>query len=215
MAISVVVAVGSAGDALTARIADRLPALKVGPGNQAGNGMGPLITAEHRDRVKAYIDAGVEQGAMLVADGRSLVVDGHEDGFWCGPTLFDHVTPAMSIYTDEIFGPVLSVVRVDTYDEALELVNSNPYANGAALFTCDGGVARKFQHEVEVGMVGINVPIPVPASSYSFGGWRNSLFGDTHMYGAEGVRFWTRGKVVTSRWPSPDHRGVNLGFPQN
>jgi malonate-semialdehyde dehydrogenase (acetylating)/methylmalonate-semialdehyde dehydrogenase len=215
MAISVVVAVGSAGDALTARIADRLPALKVGPGNQAGNGMGPLITAEHRDRVKAYIDAGVEQGAMLVADGRSLVVDGHEDGFWCGPTLFDPVTPAMSIYTDEIFGPVLSVVRVDTYDEALELVNSNPYANGAALFTCDGGVARKFQHEVEVGMVGINVPIPVPASSYSFGGWRNSLFGDTHMYGAEGVRFWTRGKVVTSRWPSPDHRGINLGFPQN
>jgi len=214
MAISVVVAVGSAGDALISRISERLPGLKVGPGNQAGNEMGPLITAAHRDKVKGYIDAGVEQGATLVADGRSLVVEGHENGYWCGPTLFDNVTPEMSIYTDEIFGPVLSVVRADSYDEALQLINRNPYANGTAIFTCDGGAARKFQHEVEVGMVGINVPIPVPVSSYSFGGWRNSLFGDTHMYGAEGVRFYTRGKVVTSRWPSPDHGGINLGFPQ-
>jgi malonate-semialdehyde dehydrogenase (acetylating)/methylmalonate-semialdehyde dehydrogenase len=215
MAISVLVAVGSAADALVPRINARLGDLKVGPGNQAGNEMGPLISAQHRDKVKGYIDAGVEQGATLVADGRGISVDGHQDGYWCGPTLFDHVTPEMSIYTDEIFGPVLSVVRVDSYDEALRLVNGNPYANGTALFTCDGGVARKFQHEVEVGMVGINVPIPVPVSAYSFGGWRQSLFGDTHMYGAEGVRFWTRGKVITSRWPSPDHRGINLGFPQN
>ncbi len=215
MAISVVVAVGAAGDALIPRITERIGALKVGPGNQAGNEMGPLITAEHRDKVKGYIDAGVAQGASLAADGRELEVPGHERGFWCGPTLFDNVTPDMSIYTDEIFGPVLSVVRVESYDEALHLVNSNPYANGTAIFTCDGGVARKFQHEAEVGMIGINVPIPVPVAAYSFGGWRNSLFGDTHMYGAEGVRFWTRGKVVTSRWPSPDHRGINLGFPQH
>ncbi len=215
MAISVLVAVGSAGDALIPKITDRLANLRVGPGNQAGNEMGPLITAEHRDKVKGYIDAGETQGATLVTDGRQLSVDGHEQGFWCGPTLFDNVTPEMSIYRDEIFGPVLSVVRVDSYDEALALVNSNPYANGTAIFTCDGGAARKFQHEVEVGMVGINVPIPVPVASYSFGGWRNSMFGDTHMYGAEGVRFWTRGKVVTSRWPSPDHGGINLGFPQH
>jgi malonate-semialdehyde dehydrogenase (acetylating)/methylmalonate-semialdehyde dehydrogenase len=215
MAISVLVAVGEAADPLLARVIDRIAALRIGPGSAPGSELGPLISAEHRARVTGYIDAGVEAGATLALDGRDLTVPGHEGGFWCGPTLFDHVTPDMSIYTDEIFGPVLSVVRVDTYDEAVALINRNPYANGAALFTCDGGVARQFQHEVEVGMVGINVPIPVPVAAYSFGGWRQSMFGDTHMYGAEGVRFWTRGKVVTSRWPSPRHRGINLGFPHH
>ena len=215
MAVSVVVAVGTAGDQLVSKIAARIPAVTVAPGDSAGAEMGPLISAQHRDKVTGYIDAGESAGATLVADGRTVSVEGKADGFWVGPTLFDHVRQEMTIYTDEIFGPVLSVVRVDSYDEALELVNSNPYANGVALFTCDGGVARQFGLDVEVGMVGINVPIPVPVATYSFGGWRNSLFGDVHMYGAEGVRFWTRGKVVTTRWPDPTHRGVDLGFPQN
>ena len=177
--------------------------------------MGPLVTREHRDRVAAYVDAGVQAGATLVVDGRAVAPHGDLDGFWLGPTLFDHVTPAMSIYTDEIFGPVLAVIRVDSYDDALGLVNANPYGNGTAIFTHDGGAARRFQNEVEVGMVGINVPIPVPMAYYSFGGWKASLFGDTHAYGMDGVHFYTRGKAVTSRWPDPSHVGLDLGFPTN
>ena len=175
--------------------------------------MGPLVTREHRDKVASYLDAGVDAGAKLVVDGREQQVDGDDSGFWLGPTLFDAVTPEMSVYTDEIFGPVLSVLRAPTYDAALELVNSNPYGNGTAVFTNDGGAARRFQNEVEVGMVGVNVAIPVPVSYYSFGGWKQSLFGDSHAYGPEGVHFYTRGKVVTSRWLDPSHAGVNLGFP--
>ena len=162
-----------------------------------------------------YVDAGVQQGATLVVDGRDDEFDGGEDGYFLGPTLFDNVGKDMSIYQDEIFGPVLSVVRVKSYDEGLELINSNPYGNGTAIFTNDGGAASRFQRQVEVGMVGINVPIPVPVSYYSFGGWKNSLFGDTHAHGLEGVHFFTRGKVVTSRWLDPSHGGLNLGFPQN
>ena len=177
--------------------------------------MGPLVTADHRDRVKGYIDAGVDEGADLVADGRSLVIEGHEGGFFLGPTLFDNVTPEMSIYRDEIFGPVLSVVRVETYAEAIRLINENPYGNGTAVFTNDGGAARKFQSEIAVGMVGINVPIPVPLSFYSFGGWKNSIFGSHAIYGPEGIHFYTRQKVVITRWPDPMHRGVDLGFPQH
>ena len=191
----------------------------VGDGTR-GTDMGPLVTEAHRDKVAAYLDAGVEAGAELVVDGREHKVDGAAEGFWLGPTLFDRVRPDMTLYTDEIFGPVLSVVRVDTYDEALELVNSNPYGNGTAIFTNDGGAARRYQNEVEVGMVGVNVPIPVPMAYYSFGGWKNSLFGDTHAHGMEGVHFYTRGKVVTSRWLDPAQRSasnkdaaVNLGFP--
>jgi malonate-semialdehyde dehydrogenase (acetylating)/methylmalonate-semialdehyde dehydrogenase len=173
------------------------------------------VTKAHRDKVASYLDSGVAEGAELVADGRNTIPDGDTDGFWLGPTLFDKVTPEMSLYTDEIFGPVLSVVRVANYDAALELVNSNPYGNGTAIFTNDGGAARRFQNEVEVGMVGVNVPIPVPVSYYSFGGWKSSLFGDSHAHGTEGVHFFTRGKVVTSRWLDPSHGGINLGFPRN
>ena len=214
MAISAVVAVGASGDALVRKIAERIVGLTVGEGT-SGADMGPLITSAHREKVASYLDAGVQAGAKLVVDGREHPIAGDASGFWLGPTLFDHVNPEMSIYTDEIFGPVLSVLRVATYDDALALVNANPYGNGAAIFTNDGGAARRFQNEVEVGMVGINVPIPVPVAYYSFGGWKNSLFGDTHAYGADGVRFFTRGKVVTSRWLDPSHGGVNLGFPQN
>jgi malonate-semialdehyde dehydrogenase (acetylating) / methylmalonate-semialdehyde dehydrogenase len=174
-----------------------------------------LVTAAARDRVVGYINAGVAAGATLVVDGRQARPDSDGRGFFVGPTLFDHVDTDMSIYTDEIFGPVLSVVRVDTYEQAIELINSNPYGNGTAIFTNDGGAARRFQNEVEVGMIGINVPVPVPMAYYSFGGWKNSLFGDTHAHGAEGVHFFTRGKVVTSRWLDPSHGGINLGFPQN
>lgn len=177
--------------------------------------MGPLVTKAHRDKVASYVDAGEAAGATLVVDGRTVQPDGGTDGFWLGPTLIDHVTPDMSTYTDEIFGPVLSVVRVDTYDDALQLINDNPYGNGTAIFTNDGGAARRFQNEVEVGMIGINVPIPVPMSYYSFGGWKNSLFGDSHAHGTEGVHFFTRGKAVTSRWLDPSHGGINLGFPEN
>ena len=177
--------------------------------------MGPLVTKAHRDKVASYLDAGVSDGATLVVDGRDQHFDGADDGFWLGPTLFDDVTTSMSVYTDEIFGPVLSVLRVSSYDEALDLVNANPYGNGTAIFTNDGGAARRFQNEVQVGMIGVNVPIPVPMAYYSFGGWKNSLFGDTHAHGAEGVHFFTRGKVVTSRWLDPSHGGLNLGFPQN
>jgi malonate-semialdehyde dehydrogenase (acetylating)/methylmalonate-semialdehyde dehydrogenase len=177
-----------------------------------GAEMGPLVTAQHRDKVVGYIEKGVEEGATLVADGRNLV--GEQEGFFVGPTLFDEVTPDMTIYKDEIFGPVLSTVRVDTYTDAMRLLEENPWANGVALFTNDGGAARKFQNEAQVGMIGINVPIPVPMAYHSFGGWKASMFGDARMYGTEGVQFYTRLKVITSRWPDPAHRGVNLGFPQ-
>ena len=210
MAISVLVAVGDAADRLVPLIRERLGAIHVGDGMQPDVDMGPLVTRQHRDRVKQYVEEGVTAGATLVADGRALDVEG--DGFFLGPCLFDHVTPAMSIYRDEIFGPVLSVVRAPTYDEAIALVNASPYANGVALFTSDGGAARRFQSEIEVGMVGINVPIPVPMAYYSFGGWKDSLFGDAHVHGGEGVKFYTRAKVVTARWPRSS-TGKNLGFP--
>ena len=215
MAISVLVAVGNAADKLVPLMQERIAKLKVGDGLEKGAEMGPLINKAHRDKVAGYVDKGVAEGATLLADGRSLSVAGREKGFFLGPCLFDNVKPNMSIYKDEIFGPVLSMTRVATYSEAIKLVNSNPYANGVALFTNDGGAARKFQHEVEVGMVGINVPIPVPMAYYSFGGWKASLFGDLHIYGRDGVHFYTRTKAVTSRWPDPRHRGVNLGFPTN
>ena len=212
MAISAIVAVEPIGNALVARIKSRMAKIVTGDGTK-GSDMGPLVTAVHRDKVASYIEAGAKEGATVVVDGRDLKVDG--DGFFLGPTLLDNVTPKMSVYTDEIFGPVLSIIRVNTYDEALNLVNSHQYGNGTAIFTNDGGAARRFQNEVEVGMVGINVPIPVPMAYYSFGGWKNSLFGDSHAHGTEGVHFFTRGKVVTSRWLDPSHGGINLGFPQN
>ena len=212
MAVSVTVAVGDVGDRLVEAIASRLPKVRVGNGADPDSEMGPLITAAHRDRVAGYIDAGASSGASVVVDGRQG--DLPPGGFFLGTTLLDRVTPEMSVYTDEIFGPVLSVVRVDTYDEAVSLINANQYANGVAIFTRDGGAARRFQFEVEVGMVGINVPIPVPVAYYSFGGWKSSLFGDTHMYGPDGVNFYTRGKVVTSRWPDPSTSSVDLGFPR-
>ena len=210
MAISVLVAVGDAADRLVPLVRERLAAIHVGNGMQPNVDMGPLVTRQHRDRVRQYVEEGVTAGATLVADGRSVDVEG--DGFFLGPCLFDHVTPEMSIYRDEIFGPVLSVVRASTYDEAIALVNASPYANGVALFTSDGGAARRFQSEIQVGMVGINVPIPVPMAYYSFGGWKDSLFGDAHVHGAEGVKFYTRAKVVTARWPETTV-GKNLGFP--
>jgi malonate-semialdehyde dehydrogenase (acetylating)/methylmalonate-semialdehyde dehydrogenase len=212
MAISVAVAVGDAGDRLVDAIAARLPKLRIGDGADPDTDMGPLITAAHRDKVAGYIAAGEQSGAQVVVDGRDADVP--SDGFFLGTTLLDKVKPEMSVYTDEIFGPVLSVVRTDTYDEALELINSHQFANGTAIFTRDGGAARQFQFDVEVGMVGINVPIPVPVAYYSFGGWKGSLFGDTHMYGPEGINFYTRGKVVTSRWPDPATSAIDLGFPR-
>jgi malonate-semialdehyde dehydrogenase (acetylating)/methylmalonate-semialdehyde dehydrogenase len=212
MAISAIVAVEPIASALVEKIKSRMSSIKTGDGTQ-GSDMGPLVTKVHRDKVASYIEAGSKEGATVVVDGRALEIAG--DGFWLGPTLFDNVSPEMSIYKDEIFGPVLSIIRVNTYDEALNLVNSHQYGNGTAIFTNDGGAARRFQNEVEVGMVGINVPIPVPMAYYSFGGWKNSLFGDSHAHGAEGVHFFTRGKVVTSRWLDPSHGGINLGFPQN
>jgi len=214
MAISALVAVGDAADPLVAKISERMTTLRTGDGRR-GCDMGPLVTAAHRDKVASYVDAGEAAGATVVVDGRNPVVDGEPGGYWLGPTLLDNVTTDMSVYTDEIFGPVLSVVRVDSYDEALRMVNDHPYGNGTAIFTNDGGAARRYQSEVEVGMVGINVPIPVPMAYYSFGGWKNSLFGDSHAHGTEGVHFFTRGKVVTSRWLDPSHGGLNLGFPQN
>jgi malonate-semialdehyde dehydrogenase (acetylating)/methylmalonate-semialdehyde dehydrogenase len=214
MAISVVVAVGDVGDRLVPEIVDRMHALGIGKGTDEGVDMGPLVTAAHRDRVRSYVDLGVEEGAQLVVDGRELLVDGAPDGYWLGPCLFDHVGPEMKVYLDEIFGPVLSVVRVDTFDDALDLVNACEYGNGTAIFTNDGGAARTYHREVQVGMVGINVPIPVPMAYFSFGGWKASLFGDAHVHGEEGVRFYTRAKAVTARWPDPHERGVDLGFPQ-
>ena len=212
MAISVVVAVEPIADDLVKAIETRMGGLRTGDGRK-GSDMGPLVTRVHRDKVAGYVDAGVAEGADLVVDGREVQADGAADGFWLGPTLFDNVTPEMSIYTDEIFGPVLSVIRVQSHEEGMEWINSHPYGNGTAIFTCDGGAARKFQNEVQVGMIGVNVPIPVPMAYYSFGGWKASLFGDTHAHGAEGFHFFTRGKVVTSRWPDPAHGGINLGFP--
>ena len=214
MAISVVVAVDPIGDELVDKIKQRMGGLRTGDGRK-GADMGPLVTGQHRDKVTGYVGAGVDEGAALVVDGRDVEADGAADGFWLGPTLFDHVTPDMSIYRDEIFGPVLSVVRVPSYADGLQLINDHPYGNGTAIFTNDGGAARRFQDEVEVGMIGVNVPIPVPMAYYSFGGWKNSLFGDLHAHGMDGVNFFTRGKVVTSRWLDPSHGGINLGFPQN
>ncbi|WP_244931134.1 CoA-acylating methylmalonate-semialdehyde dehydrogenase [Nocardioides sp. W7] len=221
MAISVLVAVEPVADELVARIADRTRTLVIGDGSKGvehESDMGPLVTRAHRDKVASYVDSGQAAGAKLVVDGREVRAAGEADGFWLGPTLFDHVTPDMAIYTDEIFGPVLSVVRVASYDEAVALVNSNHYGNGTAIFTNDGGAARRYENEVEVGMIGVNVPIPVPVAYYSFGGWKRSLFGDTHAHGSEGVHFFTRGKVVTTRWIDPANRpqgGLELGFPQN
>jgi malonate-semialdehyde dehydrogenase (acetylating)/methylmalonate-semialdehyde dehydrogenase len=215
MAISVVVAVDPVGDDLVARIAERAAGLCIADGTEPDADMGPLVTRAHRDRVAGFVAAGEAEGASLVVDGRGVAVGGRPDGFWLGPCLFDHVEPGMSIYREEIFGPVLSVVRAESYERAVRLVNDNPYGNGVSIFTRDGGAARRFQFEVEAGMVGINVPIPVPMAYYSFGGWGASLFGDTHVHGADGVRFYTRGKVVTSRFADPATRGPDLGFPQN
>ncbi len=212
MAISVILAVDSVADRLIGKIQERIPAIKVGPASEPGNEMGPLITGEHRDKVAGYIAGAGDEGATVVVDGRDNVPS---DGFFINPSLIDNVKPGMRCYDDEIFGPVLSVTRISSYEEGLRLINDNVYGNGTALFTRDGGVARQFQFDVQVGMVGINVPIPVPVSYYSFGGWKASLFGDQHMYGPEGVNFYTRSKVVTSRWPDPRTSSVDLGFPQN
>jgi len=221
MAVSALVAVDPVGDELVAKIAERVANLTVGPGTDERSEMGPLDTRAHRDKVASYLDSGVRQGATLPVDGREHPVTGgaageaNSGGFWLGPSLLDHVTPGNTAYQDEIFGPVLSVLRVKSYAEAVDLVNGSPYGNGVAIFTSDGGAARRFVNEAEIGMVGVNVPIPVPMAYYSFGGWKSSLFGDTHVHGTEGVHFYTRGKVVTSRWPDPSHGGVNLGFPVN
>jgi malonate-semialdehyde dehydrogenase (acetylating) / methylmalonate-semialdehyde dehydrogenase len=212
MAISQVVAVGEVGDALIEAIKARIPNVKVGNGLDPESEMGPLVTREHRDKVASYVEGAPDEGATVVVDGRESAPDG--DGFWLGVSLIDNVTPEMRCYRDEIFGPVLGVTRVGTYNDAVKLVNENPYGNGTAIFTRDGGVARQFQFDVQAGMVGINVPIPVPVAYYSFGGWKASLFGDSHIYGPEGINFYTRGKVVTSRWPDPATSKVDLGFPQ-
>ena len=214
MAISAVLAVEGIADELVGKIKERTVGLRIGDGTR-GCDMGPLVTSVARERVSGYIDAGEEAGATLVVDGRGVNADADGQGFFVGPTLFDNVGTDMSIYTDEIFGPVLSVVRIASYAEGVQLINDNPYGNGTAIFTNDGGAARQFQNEVQVGMIGINVPVPVPMAYYSFGGWKNSLFGDTHAHGIEGVNFFTRGKVITSRWLDPSHGGLNLGFPQN
>ncbi|MGA0195537.1 MAG: aldehyde dehydrogenase family protein, partial [Ilumatobacteraceae bacterium] len=212
MAISVVLAVATIADELAAKVKDRIPNVKVGPGTEPDAEMGPLISAEHRDKVAGYVAGASGEGATVLVDGR----DGApSDGFFLKPSLIDNVKPGMKCYDDEIFGPVLSIVRVSSYEEGLQLINDNLYGNGTAIFTRDGGVARQFQFDVNVGMVGINVPIPVPVSYYSFGGWKASLFGDQHMYGPEGINFFTRSKVVTSRWPDPRTSKVDLGFPQN
>jgi malonate-semialdehyde dehydrogenase (acetylating)/methylmalonate-semialdehyde dehydrogenase len=214
MAISVVVAVEPVADALIAKVTERMATLKIGDGRRNCD-MGPLVTREHRDKVAGYIDVAEQDGATVVVDGRGINVDGDSNGFWLGPTLIDHVPTTSRVYTEEIFGPVLSVVRVPSFDAGVKLINEGAFGNGTAIFTNDGGAARRFQNEIEVGMVGINVPIPVPVAYYSFGGWKASLFGDTKAYGAEGVHFFTRSKTMTSRWLDPSHGGINLGFPQN
>ncbi|ALE05889.1 methylmalonate-semialdehyde dehydrogenase [Arthrobacter sp. ERGS1:01] len=213
MAVSVVVTVGDIADDLVTAIKDRLGSLTIGDGTQAGTDMGPLITREHRDKVASYVAGAAAEGATVIADGRETLFD--NDGFFIGVTLLDHVTPEMKVYTDEIFGPVLAVVRTDSYDEALELINSNQFGNGTAIFTRDGGAARSFEFDVEAGMVGVNVPVPVPVGAFSFGGWKDSLFGDAHIYGPESVHFYTRSKVVTTRWAQPSESQLNLGFPSN
>ena len=214
MAISVVVAVEPVADNLIPKIVERMGKLRTGDGRR-GCDMGPLVTKVHRDKVASYIDIAAADGATVVVDGRNQKFDGADNGFWLGPTLIDNVPTTSKVYTEEIFGPVLSIVRVNSYDEGVKLINSGAFGNGTAIFTNDGGAARRFQYEVEVGMIGINVPIPVPVAYYSFGGWKNSLFGDTKAHGVEGVHFFTRGKAITSRWLDPSHGGINLGFPQN
>jgi len=213
MAISVVVAVGDVADALRDRLARRALAVRTGPGSEAGIEMGPVITAAARDRIVGLIDRGIDEGATLVVDGRRPEVPGGAGGFFVGPTLFDHVKPEMAIYTEEIFGPVLAIVRADSLAQAIALLNANPYANGAALFTRSGHAARRFQEDVDVGMLGINVPVPVPMAFHSFGGWKNSLFGDLHVHGMDGVRFYTRGKVVTARWPDDGSAAPGFQMP--
>jgi len=214
MAISVVVAVDPIGDQLVEAVKQKMSAIKVGDGRRSCD-MGPLVTEVHRDKVASYIDIATQDGATVVVDGRGVKADGDENGFWLGPTLIDHVPTTSAVYREEIFGPVLSVVRVKTYEEGLELINNGAFGNGTAIFTNDGGAARKFVNDIQVGMVGVNVPIPVPMAYYSFGGWKHSLFGDSRAHGEEGFRFFTRQKVVTSRWLDPSHGGLNLGFPQN
>jgi len=213
MAISVAVAVGKAADALVESVHERATKIRVGPGTAPGVDMEPLVTGEHRDRVAGLVGKGQDDGAELVLDGRGVSVADHPGGFWFGPTVIDRVQPEMSAYREEIFGPVLAVIRTDSYGDAVALANRNPYGNGAAIFTNDGGVARRFEQEIQVGMVGINVPVPVPMAHYSFGGWKDSLFGETHIYGPDGIRFYTRGKVVTRRWAEPADAGVDLSFP--
>jgi malonate-semialdehyde dehydrogenase (acetylating)/methylmalonate-semialdehyde dehydrogenase len=213
MAISVVVAVEPVADALIDKIKTRMLTLKTGDGRRSCD-MGPLITKVHRDKVASYIDIAKTDGASVVVDGRDVSIDGDVQGFWLGPTLIDKVTPSSQVYQDEIFGPILSIVRVNSYEDGVALINAGRYGNGTAIFTNDGGAARRFQREVQVGMIGINVPIPVPVAYYSFGGWKASMFGDTKAHGQEGVRFFTREKAVTARWLDPSHGGLNLGFPQ-
>jgi malonate-semialdehyde dehydrogenase (acetylating)/methylmalonate-semialdehyde dehydrogenase len=213
MAVSVAVTVGDVAEPLIGKVRERIEALTVGPGTDPASEMGPLVSQAHYDKVAGLVAQGVEDGAELVVDGRDLVVEGHEGGYFLGPCVFDHVRPGQSVYDQEIFGPVLVVVRAESYPEAIELVNANPYGNGAAIFTRDGGAARMFEQQATAGMIGVNVPIPVPMAYHSFGGWKDSLFGDLHMHGPDGVRFYTKGKVVTTRWPDPSHAGVNLGFP--
>ncbi|GAA2216285.1 CoA-acylating methylmalonate-semialdehyde dehydrogenase [Nonomuraea monospora] len=219
MAVSAAVAIGSAADALVEAVAERARKIRVGPGTDTGSEMGPVVTAQARDRINRLIGSGAEQGADLVVDGRGIVVEGHEDGFFVGPTLIDGVRTDMEVYREEIFGPVLSVVRTDNLSDAIDLINANPYGNGTALFTSSGAAARRFQRGVHVGMIGINVPVPVPLAFYSFGGWKHSLFGDRHVHGAEGVSFYTRAKVVTSRWPGalagPTGSGASFDFPNS
>ncbi|WEG10132.1 CoA-acylating methylmalonate-semialdehyde dehydrogenase [Microbacterium horticulturae] len=211
MAISAVVAVGDVGDELVAKVAERMKGLKIGDGFDPDNEIGPLITDAARERVRGFVAGAEPEGARLVVDGREQQFD--SDGFFLGASLVDEVKPGMAVYDEEVFGPVLSVVRVDSYDEAVQMINDNPYGNGTAIFTRDGKTARQFEYDIQVGMVGINVPIPVPVGSFSFGGWKNSLFGDTHMYGSEAFNFYTRRKVVTSRWPEPSESQISLGFP--
>jgi malonate-semialdehyde dehydrogenase (acetylating)/methylmalonate-semialdehyde dehydrogenase len=214
MAVATVVAVGGVADPLVDAISKRLPKITIGPGSDPSAEMGPLVTRQHRDKVASYLDLAKIQGAKVVEDGRKHPLYKESEGFFLGASLIDDVAPGMDSYSEEIFGPVLTVTRVGTYDDALKLVNENPYGNGTAIFTRDGGAARQYQFDVNVGMVGINVPIPVPVAYYSFGGWKGSLFGDLHMYGPEGIQFYTRGKVVTSRWPDPGTSKVDLGFPR-
>ncbi|MEU5891378.1 CoA-acylating methylmalonate-semialdehyde dehydrogenase [Streptomyces sp. NPDC047461] len=215
MAVSVVVAVGDTGDELVGKIAERAENLRIGPGNDPSSEMGPLITREHRDKVASYVTSAAEQGAVVVVDGTGHSVEGHEDGFFLGVSLLDKVPLTADAYRDEIFGPVLVVVRAESYDEAIKLINDSRWGNGTAIFTRDGGAARRFQLEVKAGMVGVNVPIPVPVGYHSFGGWKDSLFGDLHVYGNDGIAFYTQGKVITTRWPDPADAGINLGFPSH